>query len=82
MPLSSRRAHGHAHSGRGLPASASVPEHHAVARAGAAVGFDVAAASARSKNLKQETGGQGTACGDDDDDKRRIPTGPNPLHNR
>ncbi|XP_062227726.1 uncharacterized protein LOC133926009 [Phragmites australis] len=90
-PLSSLRAHGHAHRGRELPPSASVAVHHAVARAklggraGAAVGFDAAAADARCKSLEQKTGGAGgraAACGDDDDDKRRIPTGPNPLHNR
>ncbi|XP_062178929.1 uncharacterized protein LOC133883582 [Phragmites australis] len=92
-PLSSKRAHGHAHvhRERGLPPStttASLPVHRAVARAEgdrATVDFGAATTGAQCKSLKQNTrgvGGQGTACVDDDDDKRRVPTGPNPLHNR
>ncbi|KAL6603563.1 hypothetical protein ACP70R_043924 [Stipagrostis hirtigluma subsp. patula] len=96
--LSAKRAHGHGrHAGTVLPSSAAPPVHVAVARAqpdpraAAAVGLDAAAAAAavdgRCKSVEHKTvaaGGHATACAGAgaDDNKRRIPTGPNPLHNR
>jgi hypothetical protein len=93
MSPSSRRAHGHArHRSDGLPppsTPASRPVHRAVAtgRGGAlAVSFDAAEARCKSRELEAngaDGAGQAAAppCADDDD-KRRIPTGANPLHNR
>jgi hypothetical protein len=79
----SGRARGQA-ARRWMPASPPmVPAHHAVPEA--AVAFDAtAAAGARcktSKARKPAAGGIDNACADDDD-KRVVPTGPNPLHNR
>ncbi|XP_066374175.1 uncharacterized protein [Miscanthus floridulus] len=89
-------AHAHArprtHSGSVLPpppTGATTTVHHAVAAAaGASVRFDAAAAGAfvrcKSGGRKVASGAAAGACADaeGDDDKRRIPTGPNPLHNR
>ncbi|CAN6215780.1 unnamed protein product [Urochloa humidicola] len=77
--------HAHAHRARGLPPS--LPVHHDDASAGATVGFNAAAAGGvRCKSSGREAGGAvgrgGAACAEDNDDKRRIPTGANPLHNR
>lgn len=90
-------AHAHAHVGDKLPpppprsASSSLPVRHDDAAArGAFVGFNAAAsAGARCTSNGRKSGGDAgrpaaAACAEDgdEDDKRRIPTGPNPLHNR
>ncbi|KAF7103408.1 hypothetical protein CFC21_104398 [Triticum aestivum] len=92
MPAFSTRARG-----RAAQRWPSMPVHHAVPkpspRAGArAVAFDATATAAAARcNSKSKTsaawkrkptagGRDDAAC--DEDDKRRIPTGPNPLHNR
>jgi hypothetical protein len=53
---------------------------------GRTVAFDAtAAAGARCKTStarKSPPGARDAACTNDDDDKRVVPTGPNPLHNR
>ncbi|CAM0909651.1 unnamed protein product [Alopecurus aequalis] len=67
------------------------PEHVPGARGDAARGVTVAFAATAGARCKRSTArksgpvavGRGTACAaDDDDDKRVVPTGPNPLHNR
>ncbi|CAM0946880.1 unnamed protein product [Alopecurus aequalis] len=67
---------------------AGVPSSSLAASAG--IGRAVVAATAfdavRCKEQMKEKGGGAAACatlaGDDVDDKRVVPTGPNPLHNR
>uniref|UniRef100_A0A0E0E5V1 Uncharacterized protein n=1 Tax=Oryza meridionalis TaxID=40149 RepID=A0A0E0E5V1_9ORYZ len=88
LSSSRHRAHGHGHR-VALPASAAAaslqqPVHRAVAKAkggGRSTAFDAGGGVP----CKEKSGGHGGApspCSDDDDDKRVVPTGPNPLHNR
>lgn len=82
------------HSGSGLPPSTgaratTTTVHHAVGVVGASVRFDASAAGGaarwcRKSRGRKAAGDAGTAAGAcaTDDDKRRIPTGANPLHNR
>ncbi|XP_052159556.1 uncharacterized protein LOC127777090 [Oryza glaberrima] len=89
LSSSRRRAHDHGHR-VALPASAAAaasslqqPVHRAVAKAkggGRSTAFDAGGGVP----CKEKSGGHGGApspCSDDDD-KRVVPTGPNPLHNR
>ncbi|CAM0909652.1 unnamed protein product [Alopecurus aequalis] len=92
-PLSRRERGGTPH--KGLPAppasSQSLPLKHAsVPRTGGGAGHGVAVSFDAAARCKNSTAGKSTAvglgaaacAGVDDDDKRVVPTGPNPLHNR